>query len=297
MLSEKKFKLSRLISLWLEVLLYSVVSYLLVVAINQDVAINLKDFVKSCLPVLSKRYWFFSSYVMLYLMTPFLNLFIKKANSTFLLLSVIVLMACFSLPTIVPKVKWMISSGNIGIFVTLYLTGALFKRITLSRQSKRYLLIATLFLFIVLITSEIVIKIFYAKYFTYFVWPMNRPTVVFIACLFFCTVKGIKFRLPKWAIICTQSTFGIYLIHIGALQDIIFSSVFSISPFFDKCYFLFVLILYALLVYVLCVCIERIRFNLLERHYQSVISKVSIKIENQIKLIVQRLASVLNLNY
>jgi len=70
----------------------------------------------------------------------------------------------------------------------------------------------------VLVISEIVIKIFSPKHFTYFVWPMSKITIFVIAVLIFGVLKGVKVKMTPWLLCCSQSVFGVYLyLHINLL--------------------------------------------------------------------------------
>lgn len=148
-------------------------------------------------------------------------------------------------------------------------------------------------LILCLIGTEVTLKILKLNFFDFFVWPMYRPTVVVAACMLFLAMKGAKCHLPKLAVICAQSTFGIYLIHIGALQDVIFKQVFDIALHFGKVEFPFILIFYAVVIYILCVCIDRIRFYLLERNYHSMVDRASKWMESRIKTMLKILSDVL----
>lgn len=187
----------------------------------------------------------------------------------------------------------MSSEGNIGMFIALYLAGALTRRITLRKQAKKGMLAAAGFFIFALTGSEVMIKLLAPRHFDYFVWPMTRPTVAMAACLLFCAVKGKEFRLPKTVVTCAQSTFGVYLIHIGALQEVIFNSIFSIAPHFGKAGFPVILVTYGAMLYLLCVLADRIRFYALERHYQPAVSKASEWAEVRIKGMLQQISAAL----
>lgn len=78
-LVESKFKISKLLILFLEVLLYSVGIFLFMLFIKKE-SFTLKDYLMVFLPISYNEYWFISSYFGLYLLTPFLNMLINKVK-------------------------------------------------------------------------------------------------------------------------------------------------------------------------------------------------------------------------
>lgn len=72
-----KFRISSIVTLWLQVFLYSagfgVLFYVLLPG-----QVGLKDVVKLCLPVLMQRYWYFTAYVALFFTMPLLNAAIEN---------------------------------------------------------------------------------------------------------------------------------------------------------------------------------------------------------------------------
>lgn len=298
LLSEKHFKLSRICLLWLEVWMYSVASYILSTAIDENTAMDFYGFAKSCVPILKNRYWFFSSYLLLYMLMPILNKFMCKVSLAYHAFAVIALMACFSMLTIIPKVTWMNSQNNVGMFVTLYLLGGLFNKVKLREQAKKKLLFFSLILLFGLIGTETILKMLKLSFmeFDFFVWPMVKPTVVVAASMLFLALKGTKYHMPKLVFACAQSTFGVYLIHIGTLQTVIFKQIFDIAPYFEKAWFPFILISYAVLIYAVCVCIDRVRFYLIERYYQLEISRAAKWIEERIKGMLSKTIGQIGMN-
>lgn len=74
-----KHKYSSIISLWITVVFYSILFELLSVILSNE-SVEIGDLIKSVLPVLGIRYWYFSSYFVLFFFMPLLNEFVQKAN-------------------------------------------------------------------------------------------------------------------------------------------------------------------------------------------------------------------------
>ena len=166
LLYNKKFRISHVITLWAEVEFYSLISYILSTALGIVSWQGLTDLAKNIFPIIGKNYWFISSYLVMYFLSPFLNHFIRNADYKRHMSNILILLCCFSLPQLIPHVRWMAIEGKIEMFVLLYITGA----------EKQKLVTIIMVMLFVLVISEIVIKIFSPKHFTYFVWPMSKIT-------------------------------------------------------------------------------------------------------------------------
>ncbi|MBE6684098.1 MAG: acyltransferase [Ruminococcaceae bacterium] len=71
-LVKSKFKYRRLFSIWGETLVYSVLFFLIGAIFNLE-SLSFSSIVKAAFPILSRHYWFATSYIVLYLLSPFIN--------------------------------------------------------------------------------------------------------------------------------------------------------------------------------------------------------------------------------
>ena len=74
-----KFKLKKLVILWIEVVFYAIFLYLLTVITGFE-DFSIITFVSCFIPVLTGRYWFVTIYFGMYLLSPFINIAIKAMN-------------------------------------------------------------------------------------------------------------------------------------------------------------------------------------------------------------------------
>ena len=73
-----KFKLKRVVSTWLQVAFYSVTLY--VAAALYLGNFSLSETVKHLLPAITEQYWFITAYLLMYIMSPFLNCMIDAMD-------------------------------------------------------------------------------------------------------------------------------------------------------------------------------------------------------------------------
>lgn len=74
-----KFKTKKLVKLILEVFFYGVLGLVIAYILNMN-TINLKTVIKSILPCTFRLYWFFTIYIITYILSPFINKVINVFN-------------------------------------------------------------------------------------------------------------------------------------------------------------------------------------------------------------------------
>ena len=124
----KKFKLKNIISLWFQVLFYSLV-ITIIVSICQNTQLTFQDIIKMFLPVSNKLYWYFSSYVLLFFLIPVINIVIEKTDKkqSIIFLSIILFLCCvlnskidvFTLNNGYSSL-WLAVMASIGAFIKKY---------------------------------------------------------------------------------------------------------------------------------------------------------------------------------
>lgn len=75
----KKIRLSRIAGLWLEVFFYSVVISAIMMIVYRDL-FSARNIVYAVTPIISNQYWYMTSYFMMYLFVPMMNMFADAAN-------------------------------------------------------------------------------------------------------------------------------------------------------------------------------------------------------------------------
>lgn len=119
-----KFKISKLIALALETLFYSVGVYFTLVLAGV-IPYSPADLIKVFMPILMAQYWFITIYVIMYILSPILNIFIKAATRQQLFYTVVLFVSLFSVwPTSVRWLYTIVGGHDIVWFLTLYLAAA-----------------------------------------------------------------------------------------------------------------------------------------------------------------------------
>ena len=266
-LYQKKFKVRNIFKLWLDVWFYSVVLGLICYAIGTDV-VSKKSVTEMIFPFTYNQYWFFSTYIVIYLFFPYLNKLIdnltKKQHQGIIALGIFF----FSfLPTII-NTAWMVGTNNITIFLVLYLVGAYLNKYGVS-VSKRKTIPLSVFFIAIEIMSLFVMRIVYRNTgfdsFTYLVWGTNKILPVLTSIALFLLFKEIRMKHTKMIAFFSSSVFGVYLFHIGRLNVFLFKILFDNSITYNTHMLLPQILIAMCSIFVAGILFDKIRIYIFEK--------------------------------
>lgn len=278
--SEKKFRFSKVLSLnnasWFYRILFVIIFIIL------GIQITSADMVELLSPItLYKHYWFLATYILLYLLTPFLNKLIEKSSKAdFHKLLFVLFLISSILPTIFGSGFYNNQHGHsILTFIFLYYIGAYLKKYPISEsyhlkgmtQNSRKLLFMTLFFVLalfntflyqqgecLLISDHGVLRLLGTNI-TRFRLAYDNPILIgqtIVYFLYFSSVdlkSGLINKISKYL-------FGIYLIHDNFLVRSHLYKDFSLGLKNFSFPSLFVKIMVAsIIVFVTCFLIEWLR--------------------------------------
>lgn len=225
-LVKSKFRLQKLVALYLETMFYSLVIRIVFIATGYA-EFSISSLLSCFVPIITGRYWFITIYFGLYLVFPFLNIAINAMNRKQHLCLNIILFILFSvLVSVYPSFKGMNSGEGWGLawFIVLYFCAAWFRLYYTPNNKKiRYLLIW--------VALSILIAVFYIicvnmigrnnilvnainnqyRYDSVFAYISSICIL-----LFFINLKIKNLFFNKLIIFVAPSTLGVYLIHTHA---------------------------------------------------------------------------------
>ncbi len=219
------FKLSKLVALWIETVFYSLLFKILFAVFGSD-PLSIASLLSCFVPIFTGRYWFITIYFGMYLLSPFLNGFIRVLGcKKHALLNIVLFLIMSVWVSFHPSIVGMNSGGGWGLawFVVLYLLGAWFS--LYYRPNYKWLPKLILWIFIPIFMT---VSLFLAKlsgiglavsvvqnWFRYDSVPVCLATIFFVAL--FLNLRG-----PQSKVLCkvigfvSPLTFGVYLIHAHA---------------------------------------------------------------------------------
>lgn len=267
----------KLIKLWAQIWFYSVscgaIYYLTVGSFP-----GIRSIAKIFLPIVSNTFWYFSSYFVLYLLIPYINIVLTQLNKRKTQALLLILLILFSIIPTFTFSYWLTGINNIMIFVALYVSGNFIKRFK-PCINKGQAFFSSITIFVLILVSEILLKLYtdFDEY--YFVWDTYKFPVVMLGIMLFLWLKDIKvrnFRARIVSIISVHSS-AIYLLHIGWLSPIIFLSVFNNSTVFGG-----ISIIPHIVIYAVSIIIGSIIIDIVCKYLYSKIGNMCVKLTNNL---------------
>ncbi|RDU22172.1 acyltransferase family protein [Anaerosacchariphilus polymeriproducens] len=260
------FNFKKLLKLELEVLLYSIGIAIIYYVVSHG-NIGMKEMIKACLPTLSGQYWFMSAYILLYMLSPFINLLIKSLSQRMHLLCIMVL---FSIYILIPTFTMFTIAGssNIMLFITLYLIAAyirLYPNATNYFNHMKLNIIMIVLSYIIIILPIIIYSKLGIISYNYFMGAHSLPLVVCSLSLFlaFKNMNISYNRIINWL---AGSVLGVYLIHDNPIvRNYIWKYIFRNNTFLNSKFLVFHAIGAIIIIFVVCMAIDKIRISLVER--------------------------------
>ena len=258
---EKTYRYSKYITMWLQVFFYSFGITLVTFIIKGSEAVSLKELIRYSLPVITKRYWYFSAYTGVFFFVPLLNKLARTLSKRQFTGAIILLFVIFGCVGRLKDPFYFNNGYSAAWLVVLYLFGAWIKKFDIASKIKnRYALIV--FIASVLITW--LFKIFSPVLNNLFISYMSPTIILNAICLVIIFSKlhigSTAQRIIKFL---SPAAFGVYIIH----EHGIVKTSFIVDKFIWICEFNWLIIPIIALgcamgIFVVCISIEKIRLTL-----------------------------------
>lgn len=294
LVSSSKFKISKVLKLWGQVFFYSVLIYGIFIAFGLE-TFNVKELIKNILPITFEQWWFASSYFVLYLLSPFINVFLTQLDRKTYKKMLMVMTICWC---IIPTFTTTdFQSNDLIWFFYLYSLAGYIKLYEKNFTSKNKIYFSFTFAFIllnfliVILFDLIGFKIgFFGKNATYF-YNMKRLPTLLISIFLFLGFKNTKMKYHKTINLISSATFGVYLIHDNNLiRPFLWNNIFDGVALANTIALIPYSIVVVIIIYLVCTIIELLRIHMLEIHFMKIVEKIVSKINNVIN-------KIMNLNF
>lgn len=267
--SSAYIKKDKVVKLWLQIFSYSVLCFLIAILFLGE-NLGLKSLIKSFLPITFSQWWFASTYFVLYLLSPFINRFLKsldqKTYRNFLLL--LFFMWCF-IPTFLSTsweanpLLWFVFLYSCSGYIRLHLNVSTYKKSFVWAGIMIFLTYLSVVVFDILGTK---ISLF-ASHATYF-YGMEKLPALLISILLFVGFLNLKIGYQPMINMISSATFGVYLIHDNDyIRDFLWIRLFKNQNYASSKFLAPYTILQVIIVFVVCILIELFRINLIEKRY------------------------------
>lgn len=287
-----KFTIKKLLKLLGEVWFYSIGILILFITILTPIKpLGIGSIIKSFLPVTYSLYWFITVYVILMVLSPFINKFVDSIDKTTYQKLIVFLVIIGS---IIPSLMLGYSKiiNELGWFIILYLIAGYIKKYTDSTKmnANKHFIVAGISIFILLLSVICFNLLGYkfgikglinnSRYFANF----NSIILLIISIELLIGFSRLKERRSRFINTISSATLGVYLIHDNFLvRPYIWRKVFKNELVYDSKYLIFHAVFAVITVYVICTIIDLIRQKTVEKLYLSFIDRYFDSISNKIR--------------
>ena len=263
----KERKLSKIIDLELQLLFYTIFIYLALIFTNQ-INFSIKDSIRVVAPFLTCAYWFMSSYILLYLLIPFINKLTanmdkKEYRNILLILTPLLTIIASFLP-----IRSVININNgysVIWFIYLYLLGGYIKMYSLPVLDKLkqyhkvllYILITAIMLTIYVLYNKIIDSKSIMMFLDY-----NYPLTSLNSLIIFYFFKNIRInnKLNNLILNISSKTLAVYLIHLHPIfKTILWENIFQPKEYLGSYKIYLCLVVDIVLLFLVSYLVESIR--------------------------------------
>lgn len=294
-LVESKFKVQRLIQLLLQVVFYSFFIYVIFVGFGLE-DFHIAKLIKAVFPTMFKQYWFFTAYVVLYLLFPYLNKMLHALNQKQHLTFLAVFLFVWSvIPSFTNVYKYNMYGSEIPQFILFYAIGAYMREYPLNEKTeKRIGGVLTVFCTAVLLGSTLLFDWLartntnFYKYISY-CFERNSILIILIGVGLFLVFKNIKIKSNAFINGVSACVFGVYLFHENQyMRPFLWKEVFQNSRFAESPYLIVHMIVCVLLVFVVGTLLDFLRQKVLEKPVLKLLNRVVPPVSEKIKAICEK---------
>ena len=282
-LVDSKFKVKKVFILWGEVLFYSWTIFAVAKVCGDD-NIGLRDLVYTIFPVLTKEnYWFITVYLLLYVLSPFINVMINNISKKQHFNLCLILIVFFSIISfLLPHDSLIDSTCGTGIiwFVSLYIVAAYIKKYIAIDKTQRKLYLFSYIMFslltvVFLFGCELIVSFLNMPNLTYGRIYSYSPFFVFMASvslfMLFRTIDIRNYKFAKVISLFAPLTFGVYLIHEHVIVRKHLYKVVNLLKYRNLNFGVFIVVTlgFIIAIYLMCSLVEYVRMIAAKRLAQT----------------------------
>lgn len=279
---KQNFSWQKLLKLYLEIKFYKFVIYAIFLATGHQ-SFSLGSLFKTVFGIAyGMNDGFTTAFIALYIFIPFLNILIKHISKRQHLAAIGVLVLIFTVTAT------FFFSGTafeyFGWYMNMYLIGAFLRKYPINLLNNRKFLIIAFIVCNILVWASIVLSVWlpYTKY--YFVADSNKIMALLTSVIMFCLFKNIDIGSNKVINTIASSVFGVLLIHANsdAMRKFLWQDVVRCTDYYNVGLGKLVLhsVFSVVAIFIICVLIDQIRINLLEKPLFRLIERKADKIES-----------------
>lgn len=249
-------KFRKIFSLWIRLFFYSVIFYYIFVLAGTE-NFDIKTALSILMPVMRNKWWFVSTYFVLYFLHPYINILLRSFTRDDYKKFMLIMLVCWVI------IMRALHGSNVTAFIILYCLAAYIRLWADDYGSRKFIYYGAVFIalnFMTVIVLDLIgtrIPVFGQN--AAFFCEMMRPFTV-LACL--CLLIGFKHLDIQSRTINTiaSATFGVYLIHDNEfVRPFLWNDLVRNASLRDSPYLIPYTVAVILIIYTVCTVIELTR--------------------------------------
>lgn len=269
--SSTKPDIEKLLKLWGQVYFYSIVLFAICKVFGVDQSDSLKEIGKTLMPVVGGRWWFASTYFVLYILHPYLNQLLSIMDKR---MYQCLLLTQFLIWSVIPT--FLISdfqSNELLWFCFLYSIAGYSYRYGLSDRLIHFSWGMIAICAMLMYATDVMLTLIglkwniFLKYTTHF-YQMQSVINVLLSISLFTAFSNLKMPYSKRINRIASASFGVYLIHDHFLfRELLWKVVFQNSKFKNSLVLIPYSVIVVMVVYAGCSLLDLLRQSTIEKHY------------------------------
>ena len=281
-LIERPFSLRRILRLWGEVFFYSVTVTLIGWAVSPpEGGVNLNALVSMAAPCLTGKYWFVTAYILLALLSPFLNRMLRAlTRREFGWLLLLLFVSVSVLPTFM---QGFMGWSQLATFILLYCVAGYMRLypdgVPLLKGCRRSF-IAGLGLFgllLLFVAGCMLLGVRFApfRYYMMFFTAIHAVPQVVIAAVLFWAFLQWEMRPNRFVNAVASTALAVYLIHENkALREWMWSDVVRVQACVFEAWMPLHAIFWALVIFAVCAAVDLLRQRFIDPLWLRLIDRI-----------------------
>ena len=267
LITKNKVNIRKIIDLLIIVAFYGFIFYFVMMAINKT-SFNIKDLIKSMTPFLLGKRWFVRTYIILFLISPFMNKGLRELSKKSFEILIFILILFFSIwPSFLPYPPVTDDGYGIINFVLLYIVGA-YIRLHYKNNKNIWVYVS---IYIMCILGTYLGRLYYG-----YTWTYNFITNIIGSVMLFLIFSKLKIQSKSINYIALF-VFGIYMVHYDVqTQEFIYGKLLKCSDYVNSQWLILHILCSIAILFVISLLIDIIRSNIFKISVDSIINKINI---------------------
>ena len=287
-LIKQQLNIKKILNLIIKIFVYSIGIYIILQGFKL-IRTDSETLKQQLLPIIYGN-WFMKYYVIIYILSPFLNKMINSLDKVSHFRFIALLVIAWSIIPTFTEFTWSFSS--VDAFLVMYIIGAYIRLYPKKKNNNKINILILLIGVVLLITISLLMAYRMPPFENVkdFFYKLNNCFMVMVAIYLFKVFENIRF-INRPINYIASSVLGIYLIHDNKLmRPVIWNEISNNMDYINSKFYVFHVGIKVVLVFIICLIIDKVItkimdytiFKLINKLEFKKIKKAYIKIENKI---------------